>query len=103
MHQAQRLVGAMCVGLVVIAGGSTHGLASTPALEAFAQAASEPVTTRVKTWTRARLAAAQKRWAQNREKFADCSRQLGDLKTTKRRLPLHDRGHFLQECMNRNI
>jgi len=105
MHNVHRLVRAICLGLVVTIGwASTHGLASTPnaGLEALAQATSAPVTTRVKTWTRARLAAAQKRWAQNQEKFADCSKQLGELKKTKGRLSLHDRGHFLQECMNRN-
>jgi hypothetical protein len=70
-------------------------------LEAFAQGEQQPVTTRVKTWTRARLAAAQKQWALNKEKFADCSRQLGEQKKSKR-LSIHEQGHFLDACMKRN-
>ena len=68
--------------------------------EAFAQGEQQSVTTRVKTWTRARLAAAQKRWALDKERFSDCSRQLEEQKKTKR-LSIHNQGHFLQECMNR--
>lgn len=75
--------------------------AANPSLDAFAQAEQQPVTTRVKTWTRTRLAAAQKRWALNKEKFSDCSKQLGEQKKLKR-LSIHEQGHFLEACMNRN-
>jgi hypothetical protein len=75
--------------------------AANSGLESFAQAEQQPVTTRVKTWTRARLAAAQKQWALNKEKFSDCSKQLGDQKKTKR-ISIHDQGHFLDACMKRS-
>ena len=75
--------------------------AANSGLESFAQAERPPVMTRVTTWTRARLAAAQKRWALNKEKFSDCSKQLADQKKTKR-LSIHKQGHFLEACMNRS-
>jgi hypothetical protein len=74
--------------------------AANSSLEAFAQAEQQSVATRVKTWTRARLAAAQKRWALDKEKFSDCSKQLGEQKKAKR-LSIHQQGHFLETCMNR--
>jgi hypothetical protein len=81
---------------------SSHAVASTAhsGLQAYAQATQPPVTTGVKTWTRSRLAAAQKRWAQNQEKFSDCSKQLAEAQK-KKRLSIHDRGHFLEGCMYR--
>jgi len=66
--------------------------------EALAQA--ESTTKRVTRWTRERLDAAKKRWAQNEMKFADCSRQLDEKMKTKR-LSLHKQGHFLDDCMRR--
>lgn len=74
-----------------------------PRLESFAQAQAEDssVGTRVVTWTREKLAAAKKRWAQDKEKFGDCSKQL-DTQQKLKRLSLHQQGHFLQKCMSRN-
>jgi len=85
--------------LAICNGGAAQAGASTEAMfEARAQA--EGSTTRATRWTRERLDAAKKRWAQNQMKFADCSRQLDDQKKTKR-LSLHNQGHFLDDCMRR--
>ena len=53
---------------------------------------------RVKVWTKQRLDAAKKRWAQNKEKFRDCSLKLDEEKK-KKRMSLHAQGHFLDTCM----
>lgn len=68
--------------------------------ESFAQTENAPVTNRVKTWTRARLATAKKRWAQNQDQFAACSKRLAEQEKINRP-SLHERGHILQRCMNR--
>jgi len=71
-----------------------------PIFEVRAQAETASTTKRVTRWTRERLDAAKKRWAQNEMKFADCSRQLDEKKKAKR-LSLHNQGHFLNDCMRR--
>ena len=93
------------VGFVLLAtvGGASAQTATSVAdsrLEALAQAENPSVGTRVATWTRETLAAAKKRWAQDKEKFSDCSRQL-DKQQKSKRLSLHQQGHFLQACMSK--
>ena len=96
------LIAASVAAIVTLASvpGQSVAAAANSGLEAFAQAEQQSMTTRVKTWTRARLAAAQKRWALNKENFSDCSKQLGEQKKAKR-LSIHQQGHFLDACMNR--
>jgi hypothetical protein len=86
---------AICQGVSAQAGASADTI-----FEARAQAEGVSTTKGVTRWTRERLDAAKKRWAQNQTKFADCSRQLGETKKAKR-LSLHDQGHFLDDCMRR--
>jgi hypothetical protein len=92
-------------GIVVLAtvGSAAAQTGAPPAnvtLQSFAQADKSSTVTRVKTWTRARLDAAKKRWAADNAKFADCQKQLLEQRKTKR-LSLHKQGRFLQDCMNR--
>lgn len=55
---------------------------------------------KVRAWTRARLDAAKKRWAEDNARFTECTKQLDERKKAKR-LPLRVQGHFLQDCMAR--
>jgi hypothetical protein len=103
MHGLPRLIAA--AGVMLIA--TVASLSAQPAvaavnagLGAFAQAEKPAMTARVKTWTRARLEAAKKRWAEDQQKFSDCQRQLDEQRKTKR-LSLHKQGDFLQHCMIR--
>jgi hypothetical protein len=102
MHGVRRLLAA--AGIVVLATvGSAAAQTSVPAnggLQSFAQANKPSTVTRVKTWTRARLEAAKKRWAADNAKFTDCQKQLLEQRKTKR-LSLHQQGQFLQDCMLR--
>ena len=102
MYGVRRLLAA--VGIVVLATiGSAAAQTSAPAnvgLQSFAQADKPSTATRVKTWTRAKLEAAKKRWAEDNAKFADCQKQLLEQRKTSR-LSLHQQGHLLQDCMNR--
>lgn len=63
-----------------------------------AEAGKPSVSTRVKKWTRASIAAAKKRWADDRVKFDECRRRLAETLET-RRLSLHKRVDFLERCM----
>ena len=56
------------------------------------------VRTRVHKWTRERIAAAKKRWAEDQEKFADCQRRLAEVRKTKR-LSVYRQVDFLEHCM----
>ena len=103
MHKVGRLLAA--AGIVVLAKiGSVSAQTVAPAVDAglqsFAQADKPSTVTRVKTWTRARLEAAKKRWAADNAKFTDCQKQLLEQRKTKR-LSLHKQGQFLQACMQR--
>ena len=102
MHGGRRLLAA--AGIVVLATmGSAAGQTSAPAnigLQSFAKADKPSTVTRVKTWTRAKLEAAKKRWAADNAKFTDCQKQLLEQRKTKR-LSLHKQGQFLQDCMLR--
>ena len=82
------------------------GLVKQDAVQAFAQAEKPPVSERAKVWTRARIAAAKKRWAVNREKFSGCNAELQQQQQLRqqqkqRRLSMHRQVDFLQSCMNR--
>jgi len=102
MHGGRRVLAA--AGIAVLATmGNAAGQTSAPAtigLQSFAQADKPSTVTRVKTWTRAKLDAAKKRWAADNAKFADCQKQLLEQRKTKR-LSLHKQGQFLQDCMLR--
>lgn len=63
-----------------------------------AEAGSPSMGSRVKKWTRARIAAAKKRWSEDKEKFAECQRRL-DETLQAQRLSLHKRVDFLERCM----
>ena len=56
--------------------------------------------TRVKKWTRERIAAAKKRWAEDKDKFAECQRHLAETRKTKR-LSVYRQVDFLEHCMIR--
>lgn len=102
MHGVRRWLAA--AGIVLLAAvGSAAAQTSAPAnggSQSFAQADKPSTVTRVKTWTRARLDAAKKRWAADNAKFTDCQKQLLEQRKTKR-LSLHKQGRFLQDCMLR--
>jgi hypothetical protein len=67
---------------------------------AFAQAEKGTVTGRVKRWTRARLEAAKKHWAEDQQRFSECTREWDDVKKkSARRMSYHRQGHFLEQCM----
>jgi hypothetical protein len=89
------------MGILLIA---TIGVAAQTAAPAarpnqeIIQAENPSAGTSVKSWTRSKLDAAKKRWAQNQEKFSDCQKQLGERQKIKR-LSLHNQGHFLEQCM----
>ncbi len=106
MHGVRRLLAAAGIVsfaiLATVAGASAQTVVPPGhvGLQSFAQADKQSAVTRVKTWTRAKLEAAKKRWAADNAKFQDCQKQLLEQKKTKR-LSLHKQGQFLQACMNR--
>ena len=63
-----------------------------------AEAGSPSMGTRVKKWSRAQIAAAKKRWAEDKEKFDECQRKLVET-LQMQRLSLHKRVDFLERCM----
>ena len=71
---------------------------SDVALRTAAQAGEPAVSGRVSRWTRAKLEAARKRWAENRARFKECVVELDALKK-KQRMSYDSQGHFLQRCM----
>jgi hypothetical protein len=72
----------------------------TNASSAFAKAENGTVTSRVKRWTATRLEAAKKHWAEDQQRFSECTRELDDMKKkTVRRMSYHRQGHFLDQCM----
>jgi hypothetical protein len=103
MRGLRRLIAAAGVTIIAAVGSvsAQPAVAAVNAgLDAFAQAEKPAMTARVKTWTRARLEAAKKRWAEDQLKFSDCQRQLDEQRKTKR-ISLHKQGDFLQRCMIR--
>jgi lysyl-tRNA synthetase class I len=104
MRGVRQLLGVVGIAFIATIGivlAQSAAPAASSGLKAFAQANERSVTTRVTTWTRARLAAAKKRWAQNQEKFSECVRRLDEQQKAKR-LSLHNQGHFLDNCMSQN-
>jgi len=90
---------AAAVGLAGIISTQAPATAQTPAASSSSEASKPTAASKIKTWTRARLAAAKKRWAEDNAKFTDCSKQLAEQQKAKR-LSLRAQGHFLQDCMN---
>jgi hypothetical protein len=92
---------AIILGLAAIGSVSAQAApAIDVAAQSFAQADKPSTMTRVKTWTRAKLDAAKKRWAADKAKFEDCQKQLVEERKAKK-LSIHKQGHFLQACMNK--
>lgn len=86
----------LCVAMGQSASASTTVNAG---FQALAQFESGSTTARVKRWTRARLEAAKKHWAEDQQSFRECSLKLDEKKKTRRHLSLHRQGHFLENCM----
>ena len=103
MFNLRRLVGVVGILLVATIGSASAQTATSPVIpsQASTQTGNPSAGTRVKAWTRSKLDAAKKQWAQNEAKFTDCQKQLGDKQKVKR-LSLHNQGHFLEKCMSRN-
>jgi hypothetical protein len=102
----RRLLATVGVAVLVTLGGMT-AQAGTPAadaaLQSFAQAqpAEKPsMAARVKTWTRAKLEAAKKHWAEDKAKFEACQAQLLETRKAKR-MSIYMQGDFLEHCMNK--
>lgn len=88
------------LGLSINATNRVSGLTITMTSTAFAQAENGTVTSRFKRWTRARLEAAKKHWAEDQQRFSECIKELDDLKKkSSRRMSYHRQGHFLDKCM----
>jgi hypothetical protein len=68
---------------------------------AVAQTESKTLTSRVGRWTRARLQAAKKHWAEHERWFSECSRELESLKKSAKRVSYDRQAHFLEDCMRR--
>jgi hypothetical protein len=106
MRGGRRWLATVAVAMVVCLGGMAAQAGAPIAdvtLQSFAQAqpTEKPsMATRVKTWTRAKLDAAKKRWAEDKAKFEGCQAQLLEARKTKR-LSLHKQGDFLSACMNK--
>lgn len=90
---------------VVLAGIAASGVvyaqapaappATTPAPSATAPASSKPsAATRVETWTKKQWDAAQKEWAKDKAKWADCRKQ-----SSKQKLEGRKSWSFLYNCM----
>ena len=89
---------AVALGLDVTGPESARSIAI--ASSAFAQAENGAVTGRVKRWTRARLEAAKKHWAEDQQRFSECARELDEMKRKSgKRMSYHQQGHFLEQCM----
>lgn len=84
---------------ISIASAQSPTPATKPALESSTQVAKPPVSSKIKTWTRARWEAAKKRWAQNEAKFSDCQNKLRE-QSKHRKRSLHEQREFLYRCMH---
>jgi hypothetical protein len=103
MHKTSRLFATVCIALAAAVGSSAvpSALQITDAGGgAHAQEPNRTAQKRIYIWTRARIAAANKHWAKDAEKYSFCSEQLQQ-KQKKRRLGLHAQADFMQDCMNR--
>lgn len=68
---------------------------------AAAETKSESVMNRVVRWTRARLQAAKKHWAEHDQWFSECNTELENLKKSSRQMSYRRQAHFLEHCMRR--
>jgi hypothetical protein len=92
----------LSVGVALGVNVTVQGAQPTIAIasSAFAQAENGTVTSRVNRWTRARLEAAKKHWAEDQKRFSECTNELDDMKKkSRRRMSYHRQGHFLDRCM----
>jgi hypothetical protein len=91
-------------GLMVVVLATTIGCgealaqAVNPAPTASGEVAKPSVTSRIRTWTRSQWVAQKKRWAEDRDRFADCQKQLREQSQTTR-LSAHKKKDFLYTCM----
>ncbi len=107
MQGGQRLLAVAGVAALAMVSSlsAQPGASASVAMESYAQAQPAPaetpsVATRMKTWTRAKLEAAKKRWAADKAKFTDCQQKLVEERKVKR-MSIHKQGHFLEACMNK--
>jgi hypothetical protein len=104
MHSTLRALARISIVLIVTVGSAPVPFASQTTdagRGTYAQEQSPSGPKRIYIWTRARIAAANKRWAKNKEKFSGCAEQLQQ-EQKKRRLRPHGQADFMQDCMNRN-
>jgi hypothetical protein len=73
---------------------------ANPAPAASSEVAKPGVSSRIKSWTRSQWAAQKKRWAEDRDRFADCQVQLRE-RARPTRLSPHQQKHFLYSCMSK--
>jgi len=64
--------------------GHAPAAAQTPAASSSTAAPKATSVAKIKSWTRARLDAAKKRWAEDNAKFAACSNQLAEQQKPRR-------------------
>ena len=101
--QANRAVClAVVLGWLVMASVAQTVLSgiSSAYAQASTSSADMSATTWIETWTRAHLAAAKERWAENEAKFADCQRELEEQQKV-RWLSVYRRAQLLEKCMKR--
>jgi hypothetical protein len=101
MRYLQRGVVGVLVIIVLNLNVVVHGSAPTITLGsgALAHAENGTKTNRFTHWTRAGFEAAKKHWAEDQQRFWECSNELDDAKKKNRRMSYHRQGHFLEKCM----
>ena len=101
MRYLQRGAVGLLVVIVLCLNVAIRGSALTITLGAvaLAQAENGTKTGRFTRWTRERLEAAKKHWAEDQQRFLECSNELDDAKKKNRRMSYHRQGHFLEKCM----
>lgn len=99
MRLSRSSIAAAAIAAGILAGIPNASVAD-PVSEPLAQAQRETVPQKAKAWTRARMAAAKKRWAANKEKFAACTTELRE-EQTKRKISTYRQVLFLESCMKR--
>ena len=90
------VVAALGINVELKENGTTVGIPGS-----LAETKSEGGTTRFGRWTRARLQAAKKHWAEHEQWFSECNRELENLKKSGKRISYDGQAHFLTECMRR--
>jgi len=69
--------------------------------DALAQTQSDTAASRFGRWTRARLQAAKKHWAEHEQWFSECNRELESVKKSAKRMSYDRQAHFLEQCIRR--